>query len=199
MVTLKKQIRKVLLFDLDWTLIYTGGAGLRALNHAYKKIYGLAEAAKVKPGAAANDIETVRRIRDEAQVQLASILERQATINAKLPEVERIIVRIRGETPGLSYLQQDAEVPACPVCEVPIDGALAEGCGMSNKLPDLESIRQRRERLQQDLDAERQTLANLNEDKRKQSMYFPEAMLTEIQHEADRQDRSLSWIIQRAW
>jgi uncharacterized small protein (TIGR04563 family) len=36
-------------------------------------------------------------------------------------------------------------------------------------------------------------------DKRKQSLYFPEDMLDEIKHEAERQDRSLSWIIQKAW
>jgi len=36
-------------------------------------------------------------------------------------------------------------------------------------------------------------------DKRKQSLYFPEEMLHEIQGEATRQDRSLSWIMQCAW
>ena len=36
-------------------------------------------------------------------------------------------------------------------------------------------------------------------DKRKQSLYFPEDMLREIQLEANRQDRSLSWIVQQAW
>ncbi len=36
-------------------------------------------------------------------------------------------------------------------------------------------------------------------DKRKQSLYFPEDMLREIQDEATRQDRSLSWIVQHAW
>ncbi|HVO17725.1 MAG TPA: TIGR04563 family protein [Anaeromyxobacter sp.] len=36
-------------------------------------------------------------------------------------------------------------------------------------------------------------------DKRKQSLYFPEDMLREIQAEATRQDRSLSWIVQHAW
>ena len=36
-------------------------------------------------------------------------------------------------------------------------------------------------------------------DKRKQSLYFPEDMLNEIQIEANRQDRSLSWIVQQAW
>jgi uncharacterized small protein (TIGR04563 family) len=36
-------------------------------------------------------------------------------------------------------------------------------------------------------------------DKRKQSLYFSEEMLREIQAEATRQDRSLSWIVQHAW
>jgi uncharacterized small protein (TIGR04563 family) len=36
-------------------------------------------------------------------------------------------------------------------------------------------------------------------DKRKQSLYFPEEMLQEIGAEATRQDRSLSWIVQKAW
>lgn len=36
-------------------------------------------------------------------------------------------------------------------------------------------------------------------DKRKQSLYFPEDMLAEIQAEAQRLDRSLSWVVQHAW
>lgn len=36
-------------------------------------------------------------------------------------------------------------------------------------------------------------------DNRKQSLYFPEEMLEDIQREANRQDRSLSWIVQQAW
>jgi len=43
--------RKLLLFDLDWTLIYTGGAGVRALNVAFEKIFRIPEAMKtVSPG-----------------------------------------------------------------------------------------------------------------------------------------------------
>ena len=36
-------------------------------------------------------------------------------------------------------------------------------------------------------------------DKRKQSLYFPETMLEEIKAEANRLDRSISWVVQRAW
>ena len=51
---------------------------------------------------------------------------------------------------------------------------------------------------------DKDTLAKNNNDssksdKRKQSLYFPESMLQEIKEEANRLDRSLSWVVQRAW
>lgn len=36
-------------------------------------------------------------------------------------------------------------------------------------------------------------------DARKQSLYFPDEMLVEIQTQAQRLDRSLSWVVQQAW
>jgi uncharacterized small protein (TIGR04563 family) len=36
-------------------------------------------------------------------------------------------------------------------------------------------------------------------DKRKQSLYFQRDMLDEIAAEARRLDRSMSWVVQRAW
>lgn len=39
----------------------------------------------------------------------------------------------------------------------------------------------------------------MSAEKRKQSLYFPEDLLEEIQREAIRQDRSLSWVVQQAW
>ena len=36
-------------------------------------------------------------------------------------------------------------------------------------------------------------------DARKQSLYFPGDMLAEMKEEAARLDRSLSWVVQRAW
>lgn len=34
---------------------------------------------------------------------------------------------------------------------------------------------------------------------RRQNLYFPADMLAELQSEAKRQDRSISWLIQQAW
>jgi uncharacterized small protein (TIGR04563 family) len=39
----------------------------------------------------------------------------------------------------------------------------------------------------------------LRKGRRKQSLYFPEDMLQEIEAEAARLDRPLSWVIQMAW
>lgn len=36
-------------------------------------------------------------------------------------------------------------------------------------------------------------------DKCKQSLYFPAALIEEMQAEALRQDRSMSWLVQQAW
>ena len=34
---------------------------------------------------------------------------------------------------------------------------------------------------------------------RRQALYFPSEMLAELQGEAKRQDRSISWLIQQSW
>ncbi len=36
-------------------------------------------------------------------------------------------------------------------------------------------------------------------DHRKQSLYFPNEMIVDIEHQAIRLDRSFSWIMQKAW
>ena len=45
----------------------------------------------------------------------------------------------------------------------------------------------------------RSTAATAPSAKRKVTLYFNSVMLAETQHEAIRQDRSISWIIQAAW
>ncbi len=39
-------IKKLLLFDLDWTLVYTGGAGVRALDRAFEGLFHIPQAMK---------------------------------------------------------------------------------------------------------------------------------------------------------
>ncbi len=51
----------------------------------------------------------------------------------------------------------------------------------------------------QDLESLSRIRGGDRSDKRKQSLYFPREMLEEIWAEARRLDRSMSWIVQRAW
>ena len=39
-------LKKVLLFDIDGTLVLSGGAGLRAMSRAFERVYGVADALK---------------------------------------------------------------------------------------------------------------------------------------------------------
>lgn len=68
--------------------------------------------------------------------------------------------QIVSETPGLTASLDEAEMPTCPVCEVPIDRALAEECKLSHKLPDLVSLRARREKNERDLREKQAELRN---------------------------------------
>ena len=38
-----------------------------------------------------------------------------------------------------------------------------------------------------------------NNNTRRQALYFPSDMLAELEQESQRQDRSISWLIQQAW
>lgn len=74
-----------------------------------------------------------------------------ATAESKATTAAAVAKQIESETPGLSASIDEASLPICPVCEVPIDRALAEGCKLSHKLPDLPSLHARREKNARDL------------------------------------------------
>ena len=87
-------------------------------------------------------------------------------IQARIPEIEALIARIRGEIPGASARARGAEHPVCPVCEVPVDLALVEGCKLSHRLPDLAEMKRRLDQLQEDAERERQRLEQHREQER---------------------------------
>lgn len=111
---------------------------------------------------------TALRARDEqAWSQSENLAKRLAEFDARLPEIERLISRIKGELPALSFSTFKSENAVCPVCEVPIDRALAEGCKLSHKLPDAVEIRARWEKHEQDLKRESDRLQDDKEGKKR--------------------------------
>jgi hypothetical protein len=107
----------------------------------------LAQAAKVDPAVDVSQLGELRqRTRDAAQA--VTELEQHLTVlSSNLPLHESLLRQLRAELPGSSARVRDAEVPSCPICEVPIDRALAEGCKLSRRPADLAGLRQRHQEL----------------------------------------------------
>jgi hypothetical protein len=93
-----------------------------------------------------DDRKTVELAKGEYEIARAEVvdLEKQIGIlNSDVPNIQRIIAKIEGEYPGLTYAVQEAQSYPCPICEVPIDKVLATKCNLSHKIPDLETCQQR--------------------------------------------------------
>lgn len=100
------------------------------------------------------DIDTLRADDDEARRRLDAAAKAVAEVEARIPEIERMVSRIKGEMPATAFAIHSSENPVCPICEVPIDRALAEGCKLSHKLPDPDQLKARRESLENDFKCE---------------------------------------------
>lgn len=133
------------------------------LRNAAKE--GLARVATVSATTDVADVGKLRATYETANNRVEALANDLAVIEAQIPEVERLLGMMKGELPGLSVSIHKAENPHCPICEVPIDIALAEGCQLSHKLPNLEEVRARRENLKQEIEKETVRLQNLQERK----------------------------------
>lgn len=114
----------------------------------------LARLAAVSPDVDVSDLEALRSQAEEAREQAESLKRALAEVEARIPEIEGLMRRIRGERPGISVEIDRQEIPLCPVCEVPVSRALAEGCKLSHKLPDLDATKKRLEQHNQELEEE---------------------------------------------
>lgn len=130
---------------LQSTTVPEGRLGLEVLRQAARQ--KLAQAAKVDPAVDVSNLAELRQRARNASQQVAELEKQWAVLNSSLPLHELLLQQLRAELPGASVRVRDAEVPTCPVCEVPIDRALAQGCQLSRELPDLAVLRERHEAL----------------------------------------------------
>ena len=110
----------------------------------------LAKLSQVDSPDSHSDVEKLRPEADEARVRVEDLKRNLAVVNARIPKIKKLIARIKAEFPGASARTVAAEQPICEICEVPIDRALAEGCGLSHKLPDLNAAKRRIQHLEQE-------------------------------------------------
>jgi len=124
----------------------------------------LAQLATVAPNVDVTDLAALRAEADKAQQHVESLDRNLAEVTARIPEVEALIARIRGERPGLSVEIDKLENPLCPVCDVPIDHALAQGCNLSHRLQNPAEAKQRLAQFNEDLKKEAIRLENEREE-----------------------------------
>ena len=121
----------------------------------------LASAAKLPAGQPRSGIDAAPREHEVARAEWTRLEAERIRIEATIPESEKMASQLQGELPGISFSKSEAESPICPICDVPIDRALAEGCGVSHKLPDLEACRQRLALRRKNIEDEINRLAGL--------------------------------------
>lgn len=137
----------------------------------------LASASKVAPGDDA-ELVAAREQLEAARNEWVRLDGERIRIGALIPAEERTLAMIRGELPGLSYSKVEAESPICPICEVPIDRALAEGCKLSHKIPDADACRQRWNQRQADHDTQAKRVEDLRQE---QAQLLPQIALAKQQ------------------
>ena len=122
-------------------------------------------AATKLPAGSKTELTTARKDLEDARAEWMRLDGERTRIEASLPIEERVLSQIKGDLPGLSFSAIEAESQVCPICEVPIDRAIAEKCGLSYKLHDPEVCRARWEKRQQELQEQEQKLIELRQDK----------------------------------
>lgn len=132
------------------TAVPEGRLGLETLRLVARQ--KLAQAAKTDDSVDVSNLDALRQRAREAAKVVTDLEQQLAVANSSLPLHEKLLKTLQAELPATSVQVRDAEVPSCQICEVPIDRALAEGCKLSHKLPDLDGLRQRYEALQKQID-----------------------------------------------
>lgn len=147
----------------------------------------LAAAAKL-PSGAGTELDEARRTSRDSRILLRDAEFKAAELKAKLPLQEKILAQISSEIPGLSAAAQSAASPVCPICEVPIDTALVDGCNLSHKMPDQAQCRARWEAKLQEIETQKQTIESI---KAEIAALTPEIALAsqKAQQAEDRVDR----------
>jgi hypothetical protein len=95
----------------------------------------------VKEDAQRADLAAARSERDDVLGEAAVIVDDLRRLEGTVALHQEQLRALRGERANLDATEIKAKLgPVCPVCNVPIDRALAEGCGISEIFPDVLAV-----------------------------------------------------------
>ncbi len=112
----------------------------------------LSKVAVVPAAQEAESIEGLERLRDQSVDEVAALETALHTAGSDHAGAQMVIGKLAPQRAVLHANLADAQDPICPVCAVPIDKVLAQGCKLSHEMGDLASARERWERNEADLD-----------------------------------------------
>jgi len=161
---------------LKWQIAETRSAILHKLNVSQDEVPGspieleafnsaaaenLARKSRVSFTLVSQDISSVRQQRDEALAAFHQAAGELSNAESVLPIGQRLLAQLLGEGQDLGNQLVTAGNPICPICEVPIDQALAEGCRISKIKCDLEKVGSRIAAVKAEILSEQKFIADL--------------------------------------
>jgi hypothetical protein len=93
----------------------------------------LAKLLELPTDASTTDLERARSGRTSAAVELARLDGELRDIDYRVEVTNQLLAMLRGQLPEAHARLVKEQNPVCPICEVPIDKALAAGCGISTR------------------------------------------------------------------
>jgi hypothetical protein len=120
-----------------------------------------AEALKLPIGTVITSLEGARRDRDRAADELRQKELLLSDLSTRIEEKSRTLVFLRSELPESRARWIAENNPVCPICAVPIDKAVAEGCGISTATCDLHALQHQIANLKGNVDREAQDIRSL--------------------------------------
>lgn len=107
------------------------GSGLDAAGFRAAAADRLADVLRLPTEARTTDLERARAERKSAADSLNRLTTELTGVVQTIGETEKFLAMMRAELPEAHARLSKETNPICPICEVPIDKALAAGCGIS--------------------------------------------------------------------
>jgi hypothetical protein len=145
------------------------------------------------PAGSPTSLERAREERDAARERLRRGEDEFNVARSRIEEKQRTAGFIRGELVEASAEYQTAANPVCPICKIPIDAVLAEGCNISLEKCDLDGLQRKNDARKQELAAEATEIARLQsrEGPLKQEIALAKQQLERLDHSVATLERSL--------
>ncbi len=122
----------------------------------------LAQASKVNPDVDVSNLGELRQRWRDGDQRVTELEKQLAVLEASVPIHTTLLTQYQSELPASSARVLNAEVPACQICEVPIDRVLTEGCKLSHKLPDFDGLQARHAALVKQVEDAKNTIKGIN-------------------------------------